>query len=111
MTRDWSEVEIDRMTACRVCGSQGRTTRAHLSGRTYDEKVGPGRWKVHPDDVIALCGPVGDPQSCHSLSDAGRLDVLPYCSVEEQVRVVRHLRGIENARIRLAPAAYRRVAA
>lgn len=106
MSRDWSAVTIDSDTACRVCGSQGQTTRAHLSRRCHDEKVGRGRWVVHPDDVIPLCGPVGAPGSCHTLFDNGRLDVLGYATVEEQVRVVQHLGGIEAARMRLAPLAY-----
>jgi len=111
MTRDWSAITIDSDTPCRICGSQGQTTRAHLAGRRYDEKVGKGRWKVHPDDCIPLCGPVGDSTSCHSLFDAGNLDVMGHCSVEEQVRVVQHLLGIEAARMRLAPSAYKAVAA
>ena len=111
MTRDWSDIDIDSDTPCRICGSQGQTTRAHLAGRRYDEKVGKGRWKVHPDDVIPLCGPVGDSFSCHSRFDNGDLDVMGCCSVAEQVRVVQHLLGIENARIRLAPLSYKAVAA
>ena len=104
--RDWSDIDIDADTPCRCCGSRGRTTRAHLAGRRYDEKVGKGRWKVHPDDVIPLCGPVGDSRSCHEQFDRGQIDILGCLTVPEQVRVVEHLLGIEAARIRLAPLSY-----
>jgi len=109
--RDWSSIDIDRDSACRVCTSRGQTERAHTAGRKYDERTGKGRWKVHPLDIVPLCGPALDTASCHYKADHGEIDLLPYLTVEEQVRVVQHLLGIENARMRLAPLAYKAVAA
>jgi len=111
MTRDWSAITIEASDPCRICGSQGRTERAHVSGRTYDERTGKGRWKVHPLDIVPLCGPALDTASCHYGVDHGQIDLLPFLTVDEQVRVVQHLLGIENARIRLAPLSYKAVAA
>jgi hypothetical protein len=103
--RDWTAIDIDAQTPCRLCGSQGQTERAHTAGRKHDERTGKGRWKVHPLDIVPLCRP------CHTAYDAGRVDLLPYIDVDEQVRVVQHLGGIESARMRLAPLAYRKAAA
>ena len=105
MTRDWSAITIEASDPCRICGSQGRTERAHVSGRTYDQRTGKGRWKVHPLDCVPLCKPH------HLAYDSGNLDLLGYLTVEEQARVVEHLLGIENARMRLAPSAYKVAAA
>jgi hypothetical protein len=110
--RDWSDVDIDPNDPCRFCGVRGRTTRAHVSGRKYDEPK-PGRktlW-VNPLDVVPLCGPVGDSSACHTRFDAGEIDLLPYLTYAEQARAVYVLGGIESARMRLAPLAYPKVAA
>lgn len=107
--RDWSDVEIDAMTPCLVCGIVGRTTRAHFFGRKYDQPK-PGRktlW-VNPLDVGPLCGPVGDSHACHTRFDAGELDLLGYLTPEQQVRAVEVMGGIEAARRRLAPLDYDR---
>jgi hypothetical protein len=37
----------------------------------------------------------------------GRLDLLEYLTIEEQLHVVKALGGIENARMRLAPLDYK----
>jgi hypothetical protein len=106
--RDWSDVEITRDDPCRVCGLEGRTERAHVSGRRFD-RPRPGqttRW-VNPLDVIPLCGPAGDYRSCHYRFDHGELDVLEHLTSAEQVRAVEVMCSIEAARMRLAPSDYR----
>jgi hypothetical protein len=105
--RDWSDVDIDAHTPCLVCGIEGRTERAHVAGRRYDEKRGKIRY-VNPLDIVPLCGPTGDHHSCHHRFDAGDLDLLPYLDLPRQIRVVAQMGGIENARIRLAPSDYHR---
>ena len=105
--RDWSDIQTVANTPCRVCGQAGQTERAHVSGRRFD-KPRPGKrtlW-VNPLDVIPLCGPATDSQSCHCRFDSGILDVLPYLTAEEQVRAVENFGSIEQARMRLAPTAY-----
>lgn len=107
--RDWSDVDIEESDPCLICGIQGRTTRAHVSGRRFD-RPRPGRktlW-VNPLDVVPLCGPVGDSQACHTQVDAGELDLLPHLDLERQVRAVEVMGGIEAARRRLAPTDYSR---
>lgn len=121
---------------CRNCGrtdEQVPLEFAHVSGRRFDEpkpcKIcngtgsrfespcavcdGRGVTKtryVHPDDGIPLCGPHADPRSCHAKDHKGEIDILPLLTVAEQLRAVKHFEGIENARVRLAPSAYRSAA-
>lgn len=104
--RIWN-TDIDRDTPCRICGLQGRTERAHVSGRAYDRRQGKTRI-VDPETVVPLCGPFGDSQACHTRVDRGEIDLLPYLTVEEQARAVSDLGGIELARKRLAPTDYHR---
>lgn len=110
--RDWRDVDIDQDTPCLVCGITGRTTRAHISGRKYDQPH-PDRpesktlW-VNPLDIVPLCGPVGDSKSCHTRFDSGDLDLLDYLDPERQLRCVEVLGTIEAARVRLSPGDYHR---
>ena len=107
--RDWSDVDIDETTPCLVCGIEGRTTRAHVSGRRFDRPK-PGRktlW-VNPLDVVPLCGPVGDSQACHTRFDAGEIYLLDVLDEPRRLRCA-ELMGFENARMRLAPSDYHRV--
>lgn len=106
--RDWSRIQTDRDTPCRVCGSVGRTERAHIAGRVYDRKVGATR-VVDPDSIVPLCGPT--PGGCHGAFDRGDLDLLPHLTTAEQARAVADLGSIETARIKLSPSDYRQVAA
>lgn len=110
--RDWSAIEIDQFTPCLVCGIVGRTERAHVSGRKYDQPH-PDRptsktlW-VNPLDIAPLCGPALDPQSCHYRFDHGLLDLMEHLTPEQQLRAVELHGSIEQARRRLAPLDYRR---
>lgn len=110
--RDWSEVEIDHDTPCLYCGMEGRTTRAHVSGREHDrphpDRPGSKTLWVNPLDVVPLCGPVGDSQACHTRFDAGEIDLLDRLDTDRQVRAVEVMGSIESARRRLAPLDYRR---
>lgn len=108
--RDWRDITIEAADPCRVCGAEGQTERAHVSGRRFDEPK-PGRktpW-VNPLDVVPLCGPATDSASCHFRFDAGILDLMPYLTAAEQVKCVENFGSIEQARMRLCPTAYRDV--
>lgn len=104
--RDWSRIQTDKDTPCRVCGSIGRTERAHIAGRVYDRR---NSWVVDPDAIVPLCGPT--PGGCHGAYDRGDLDLLPYLTTAEQARAVLDLGSIETARIKLSPSDYRQEAA
>jgi len=93
--------------SCRVCGLQANLEAAHLAPRKHDKprRIGTKARLVAPENVIPLCS------RDHYLFDAGRLDVLQYLTVEEQVHVVKVLGGIDMARRRLAPLDYRERAA
>ena len=102
--RDWTDsvAKLYDEACCRVCGSHSQLQQAHTAWCKFDQPK-PGRktlW-VNPLDTVPLC--LDD----HLAYDAGNLDLLGYLTVEEQVRVVQHLGGIEAARMRLAPLAYR----
>jgi hypothetical protein len=107
--RDWSDVDVIADDPCLVCGLQGRTERAHVSGRKYDQPK-PGRktlW-VNPLDIVPLCGPATDSKSCHHRFDAGELDLLDHLDPARQLRCVEVLGTIEAARVRLSPGDYHR---
>ena len=110
--RIWDDIQTDAMTPCRYCGHVGQTERAHISGRRFDRpKPGKRTLWVNPDDIVPLCGPATDSASCHFKFDAGLLDLMPYLTPAEQVRAVENFGSIEQARMRLAPTAYRDVRA
>ena len=60
---------------------------------------------VNPDSVIPLCRPH------HTAYDHHEIDVLPVLTFEEQVQAVKDAGGLENARVRTCPTAYRKAAA
>ena len=104
--RDWDDAirKVREEGECRVCGVQRQLEAAHLAPRAHDKpkKFGSKTLYVEPDNIVCLCA------HCHrDLFDMGKLDLLEYLTVDEQVHVVRALGGIENARIRLAPLDYR----
>lgn len=73
---------------CRVCG-QGGVQAAHLWPRSLG-----ARGYDNEDIIVPLC------QSCHSLFDAGKLELLPHLTNAEQAAVVRYA-GIPRALKRL----------
>jgi len=114
--RDWTDAraKVELEGRCRVCGWEGDCEAAHIMGRKYDEPA-HSRTKtlyVNPLDILPLCGTVGDGAGsyrfgCHERFDAHELDLLPYLHPGEQTRAVELAGGIEAARKRLAPSAYR----
>lgn len=79
-------------------------------GRRFDRPRKPGGktlW-VNPLDIVPLCGPATDSQSCHGCYDRGEIDLLDRLDLDRQVRAVRLAGSIENARRRLAPLDYGR---
>lgn len=107
--RDWSDVDVDADTPCLLCGMQGRTERAHVMGRKFD-KPKPGRktlW-VNPLDIVPLCGPALDSQSCHYRYDNGLEGILHRLDTERQIRAVELAGSIESARKRLDPQDFHR---
>jgi hypothetical protein len=106
--RDWRSVRTEASDPCRVCGREGQTERAHISGRRYDRpRPGTKTLWVNPLDIVPLCGPAADSGSCHGRFDSGDLDLMPYLTTAEQMRAVECFGNIEQARMRLAPLAYR----
>ena len=104
---------FDEHKPCTLCAGDGVITAMNDKLRTCGVCKGTGHRKakyVHPDDIIPLCGPEADPKSCHGKEHAGKLELLPLLTVAEQLRAVKHFEGIENARVRLAPSAYRSAA-
>ena len=102
MKRDWRAAEQKRTNWCRMCAKVGRVELAHVIGRARDDRSG----LVNPDSVVPLC------QTCHREYDAGRLDLLPFLTVDEQVQAVRDAGGLEAARRRIIGSdAYRKEAA
>lgn len=110
--RNWDDIEIDHMTPCLICGIVGRTERAHVLGRRYDQphpdRPNSKRLWVNPLDIVPLCGPALDTHSCHYRYDHGEIDLLDKLPFEQQVRAVSLAGSIENARMRLAPRDYHR---
>ena len=104
--RNWDDAieKVRDEGQCRVCGVQRQLEAAHLAPRKFDKprRAGSKTLYVHPDNIVCLCA------HCHrDLFDMGRLDLLEYLTLEEQLHVVRVLGGIEIARIRLAPLDYK----
>lgn len=107
--RDWKDAraKVDAEGVCRVCGTGVGLQAAHTALRGHDKPKKPGGktlW-VNPRGICPLC------PDDHAAFDAHRLDLLGYLTADEQVYVVEAMFGIENARIRLAPSAYRKVGA
>lgn len=103
--RDYSRVALylaanDRLARCFVCGTAylSRFPRtldyAHVLGRAYDDRGG----KVHPLDVILLCGPV--PSGCHGAYDRHELDITPFLT-QAHIDRAKARAGEREARLRL----------
>lgn len=103
-TRIWTdEANAKRAEGCRICGSY-EVELAHVTWRKHDRPRTPGAKTVYvePESVVPLC-----PEH-HRLHDAHQLELLPALTLAEQLRAVEDEGGIELARKRLAPSAYRR---
>lgn len=100
--RDWSDCQEKRESGCRICGVWG-VELAHTIGRAHDKPKTPGSKTryVHPDSVVPLC------PKHHRAYDAHQLDLLPFLTLGEAVKATEQAGGIELARKRLAPSAYR----
>lgn len=109
--RDWTEANHKREEGCRYLeGCDGPIELAHVIGRKHDGSLAGlfvklpvlvKVWVVAPARVVPLC------RRHHTMYDAHELDLLPCLSVEEQAQAVVDADGIEQARIRTAPLAYR----
>jgi hypothetical protein len=99
--RDWTSAraKVIEEGACRGCGRSDRKIDcAHVLGRAYDELVGMVR-RVDPRDIVPLCGPVTNPDTCHARYDAHRLDLYPFLTQEERERAL-ELAGSEGVALR-----------
>jgi hypothetical protein len=109
---DDARAKVDLEARCRACGWEPADTdeldAAHIMGRKYDQPAHTGTKTlyVNPLDIVPLC-PVFAPNHCHQSVDSHELDLLPFLGPEEQTRAVELAGGIEAARKRLAPSAYR----
>lgn len=98
--RDWgpARAKVDDEACCRRCGGTFRIEAAHVIGREVDKDAA---YVVLAVRVVPLCN------YCHTAYDAHQLDLLPYLRLEEQIAATRDAGGIELARRRTAPLAYR----
>ena len=110
--RDWSaaRAKVEREEVCRLGrdgGCEGRLEAAHLIGRDRDmfdtDGYGPcAGWRtVLPVRIVPLCS------KHHKAYDAHELDLLGCLTPEEEAQAVLDADGLEAARRRLAPLAYR----
>lgn len=129
--RDWQSAreKVERERFCRVAkatlesasvwgamgGCSGPIEAAHIVGREHD-KMTPGFfrtprtggfWPVSPERIVPLCS------RHHQLYDDHKLDLLGYLMAEEEAQAVLDCAatpdqpGLEIARRRLCPSAYR----
>lgn len=125
MKRDWTAAreKVEAEGRCRVCGGGGISRlvleAAHIIGREHDNHpsiggpehiYGKATLPVMPVRIVPLCRHMRG-RGCHPAYDAHELDLLPYLTVEEQAQAVLDAGGIELARRRTAPLAYRSEAA
>lgn len=110
----------DRPRPCSCCDNGGRF---YIEGGPTGVRVSDvcpvcngsgvdpsGMLWVNPHDTVPLCGPATDAGTCHNAYDSHKLDLLPYLTLQEQLAAVKAAGGLELARTRLAPLAYRAVA-
>lgn len=99
--RDWSSANAhhrpDGYASCRVCGSNEGVELAHLAGREHDFTPALGFEEiplirshlfVAPTRCAPLCGPSVDTGTCHNLHHAGRLELAPHLTREEEIQLV-----------------------
>lgn len=116
--REWRKAreKIQREGGCRLAYRlerycAGPIQAAHIIGRSHDAFTLDGEarqtetWMVEPDRVIPLC------EAHHRWYDSHEQDILQALQPREQVQAVRDAGGLENARIRTAPSAYKRTEA
>lgn len=113
--RDWDDAraKVEEEGCCRICKRTDRKLEAaHVLGREHDEpKVSERTGEilqelyVDPDRVFPACGPF--PEGCHGDAEHRRINVLPYLTLEEQIRAVKDAGGIAPAAMRLAPVEHR----
>jgi hypothetical protein len=108
LRRDWTlaRSKCDAEGGCRNCGFP-RVEAAHIIGREHDSKpplrggvfAHPG-YVVNPDRIIPLCRECHQgPQGQH----AGRLDLLPLLTLDEQLQAVADAGSITQALAKLSP--------
>lgn len=109
--RDWGpgREKVDAEGRCRnpkCARSDRKLDAAHL----WHRSVGGG---MEADLIVPLCGPSTDDKTCHHAFDAGKLDLLGAITADEEIAVIRAASvdggpGLERARKRLYPSAYRK---
>jgi hypothetical protein len=108
---DAARAKVEDEGRCRINSDcSGPLESAHIVGREHDERVyarGSSNWwfVVDADSIVPLC------RKHHQLFDAHQLDLLGYLTVVEEMRAVKDAGGLENARVRVCPSAYRLEAA
>jgi hypothetical protein len=98
--RDWTDAraKVEEEGRCRRCHGGRDLEAAHIIGRQHDKDAG---YIVVPIRVAPLC------RSCHRKYDDHELDLMPHLTLEEQARAVLDAGGIELARQRTCPLAYK----
>lgn len=113
---DLARAKCEEEMACRFCGKRlnaEHLAACHIVGRerdAFDPLTREPReqpWVVEADRIVPGCA------GCHTAYDHHELDLLGKLTLEEELQAVRDCfppvrgSGIENARVRLAPLAYR----
>jgi hypothetical protein len=108
----WARAKVEAEGVCRMNGRHGqclgKLEAAHIIGREHDYPVpvigGMGaisHYEVQPFAVVPLC------TKHHKAYDAHEVDLLPHLTLDEQMQAVKDAGGLELARRRTAPLAYR----
>jgi|SRR5687768_14287697 len=94
MKRDWTAAidKCEKEGTCRIC-RRGNPEPAHLWHRGLGGSM-------DADNIVPLC------RTHHHLFDSHRIDLLPYLSEAEQIRLVQETGSIETARRRVLPSEY-----
>lgn len=116
---DKARAKVADERACRFCGTRLNAEHlhaCHVIGRdrdAFDPVTREPReqpWVVEPDRIVPGCS------GCHVAYDMNEIDLLGKLTLEEELQAVRDSyppvrgSGIEHARLRTAPTAYRQEA-
>ena len=101
-----ARLKVEAEGRCRACGTGRHLEAAHIvaRGRTF-----AARGYDDPLNIVPLCN--GFANNCHYRYDHSDLDLLGLLTPAEEARAVVLAGGLELARRRLCPSAYRQVAA
>jgi hypothetical protein len=101
---DAARAKVEAEGYCRACASPYGLQAAHILGREHDKKSG---YRVLPERVVPLCGPVVGDEGCHARYDRHAQDIWHILNFEEQAQAIEDAGGYWLAVKRCSPVAYR----